>query len=189
MVRLVLLQPALITSPCIACKALYGLTCCEQKTDDPLFPMTYGEASRIAKVTGQAIEDAVDVLPVAKELRTWWLKFSPEHADLIAGGTGLYLPMDNKQCRYLGPGGCTIPQVKPSTCALFPFSKVGNGWMVGQLVQTTGFCIGQDYNDCDFGKTLEAFGETVAHLEAIVRRRDRDIRVHVAQMRKLKRKR
>jgi Fe-S-cluster containining protein len=149
--------------------------------------MSYGEASRLARHVKQPLSSAVVVADVPDELRDWWETYSPEHASLIVDGRALFLPLDDGRCRYLGPSGCTVPAAKPHTCALFPFSKVGGEWTVGQLVQSEGFCFGQDSCGGEFDLTLDFFGEDTAHLESIERRRDRDGRVHAAHMRHLKR--
>lgn len=151
--------------------------------------MTYGEAARIARTTGKSLGQAVDIRPVDNELVAWWQGFSPPHAELLkAGGVGLYLPVVEGACVYLGPSGCSIPQAKPNTCAMFPFSKGPRGWVVGQLVQERGFCFGQDTNAGDLAKTMETFGETKEHLDAVARRAERDTKNHAAQMRRLRRK-
>ena len=189
MLTIVVAKPSALQSPCLSCKMLYGSTCCEIKNNSPQFPMTYGEASRIAKYTNKSILDAVVMAKVPEDVEKWWKGFSPEHADLIVEGTALYLPVIDNACVYLGPNGCTIPNTKPSSCSLFPFSRSSaGGWSVGELVQAPGICFAQDSNNGDFYPTLQSFGETVSHLNAVVRRRDRDARVHVAQMKKLKRK-
>ena len=160
---LVVVQPQAGDNPCASCKSVYGSTCCEVKDASvPRYPMTYAEANRIAKQFGVPIREAIDVRKVTKDEKRQLYEIAGEHvANLIVDGHGLYLPMtEDHACRYLARGGCSIPPIKPHFCALFPFSRHYNRWVIGDLVQDSGFCFGQDASGLSTERALEIFGES-----------------------------
>lgn len=173
-------------SPCGACKALYGATCCESKYGDTArFPMTYAEALRLAKLHLITVEEAVAIREVSPEeqdeLRS---AAGADVASLVVDGRALYLPIEAGSCRYLGPHGCTVGEIKPHICALFPFSRGPLDWELGRLVGMSGYCFAQDASNGSVQAALEMFGITLSDLDGIERRQRKDMKTHAAQMRR-----
>ena len=182
---LVVYQPGVDNGPCGACKALYGASCCEMKSGmGPRFPLTYGEASRLARHTGAPLSKAVDIKRVSASERES-LAQSAGHAvaDLIVDGVGLYLPLESQACRYLGPTGCTVPAVKPHICAMYPFAKGPSGWRLD--VKSSGFCFGADNAKTSL-HALDIFNMTSEGLESIHRRWVKDKARHKQAIRSIR---
>lgn len=174
-------------SPCGTCKILYGSTCCESKEGDgPRFPVTHGEARRIASWNGRPGDILSGVVLGTEDPRELYAAAGPEHTKLLVDRIGLFLPTNaDGSCVYLGPEGCTIPNAKPFVCATFPFRYDEElGWTLGQYVNHAGFCYGQDAAT-DLAAAMELFGETPATLEGKRARWLKDVRLHHAKMRKL----
>ena len=188
---LVVIQPKSGSNPCASCKDLYGRTCCEVKDSTaPFFPLTYAEASRIAKHFGIPIQEAVTLRTVtSEEKRALYDAAGYEVANLVVGDKALYLPVENDRCRYLAKDGCSIPYIKPHLCALFPFARKNGRWTVGANVPTSKFCFGLDASGRSTKKALEIFGETTSNLDYVERRWERDRRTHSLNLRRLVEKR
>lgn len=183
---LVVMQATPTDSPCGACKALYGATCCETKTrEGPRLPMTFGEASRIARHVGVDVKDAVVVRHGVGEVERTGLQITAgsDAASLVVSGSALYLPVRAGSCVYLGPEGCTVPGVKPHLCAMFPFTKGARGWEIGRLVRESGFCYGQDVVARNLHAAFEIFGTSAMELNATWSRWAHDKRDHRSRMR------
>jgi len=177
---------------CATCKMLYGSTCCESKTDaGPMFPRTYGEASRLSRWLQVPLDEAMSLQRVSKtEQRALDGIGDSLGRKLIVDGYGFFLPMSKEgSCKYLGRHGCTVPTVKPLICALFPFTKINGTWGVGQWVSTFGFCFAQDALGSQPQELMREFGMTESGLDTLERHWHRDIKMHAAQMRKLLRQR
>jgi len=177
-------------NPCGQCKLLYGMTCCESKPDaGASLPMTFGEASRIARYFRVPLEQVVTIRKDVSDEEVSSLRaHGTQVANLVVGSVGLYLPRRaDGSCVYLD-GVCSIPSVKPAICAMFPFLKVGNVWKLGILVQEAGFCFGQDASG-SVDAALDLFDTTRNKLDKIHAQWLTDKKMHAAQMKKLKRKR
>lgn len=172
-------------SVCASCRDLYGRTCCETKVDDSAkFPMTYREASLLATNTRQPLEEAVEVRVVSDPDIEQLREVSPSLADLVVDGIGLFLPIVNGKCVYLGDTGCMVPGVKPHVCGLFPFWKSSPAvWDVTSLVGGHGFCLGKDQAGDDCATALKVFKTNLSDLDATEARRRRDANTHRAQLR------
>lgn len=189
----VITRPTESTNPCAACKLLYGSTCCESKPGDGAsFPRTFGEGQRLARWTGKPLLEALHLRKVPPdEVSALDGIVGFPSSQLIVDGYGLYLPEnEDGSCAYLGPHGCTVPVVKPATCALFPFSRGPHGgWRLGALVESHGFCFAQDASAGDVGGAMKMFGVSAASLDTIERLWKRDLRTHAMHMRHVLRKR
>lgn len=174
-------------APCAACKVFYGATCCERKHGEgPRFPMTFNEATRLAKRKHTTLAKAVVISHVAKEEQDELRSAAGDDvANMIVDGVGLYLPeKEDGKCLYLGPNGCTVPNIKPHLCRMFPFRYTGYEWIVGSYVVESGFCYGQDAGGLNVAKTMEIFRETPSTLDAVFRQWERDRKLHAKQMRR-----
>lgn len=188
---IVVVQPKAGSNPCASCKSLYGATCCESKGDAaPFFPLTYAEARRIAKYHGMPLKKAVNIRMVPAAEQKLLRSSSGTHiSNLIVDNVGLYLPLrEDGSCQYLGKGGCLIPFIKPYICAMFPFSRKHDHWVIGGLVHDTGFCFGQDASGLNTKKAMDLFGETKANLDLVEKHWLRDRKTHAAHMKKLRRR-
>ncbi len=175
-------------NPCGSCSMLYGASCCELKGGGPLFPMTYGEAFRIARARRSSIKQCVNIREVSEDEQTALRGGAgSEFADLVVGGVGLYLPRSpSGACVYL-KGLCSIPNYKPYVCATFPFKWNGRRWTIGMLAEPS-FCFGQDISTSLRG-ALKIFGESVKNLNGLRAQYEKDQKTHKAMMRALKRRR
>ena len=174
------------TDICGQCKMLYGASCCEDKGGGPYFPMSYGEAARIARHRKSTVKDSVVVRKVPDEEKKLLRSVAGKQiSDLIVNGVGLYLPRSDGQCEYLNTK-CTIQNYKPYLCATFPFKLTMGVWTLGTLADS-GFCLGQDtVGEFNTAEGLKLFGETVRNLNGLHERWKRDLQSHAANMKRRK---
>lgn len=176
--------------PCAVCKVLYGATCCEWKhLGGPQFPMTYSEAIRIANFIRKPLNEAVVIRSVPKSEERKLQEFDVyDVVGIIVGGHALYLPLtDSGTCVYLQLGrGCTIPNIKPHICTMFPFTwnRDYREWELGRAVQVPGFCFAQD-NTVDDADAVKEFNFPPGLLSKTYRQWQQDKRVHARNMKRL----
>lgn len=150
--------------------------CCSRSFGGVSLPLTPGDAARIAAATGLPQESFLD--PVALQ---------PEELELLAmigepmgwliqqtGGELRKLAINpyTQECIFLKNGvGCTLGELRPSICKLFPFfptqSKDGSG-SVELKLQMGGSCLAAHRAEMNQEKTISLLAQTPEGLKAAV---------------------
>ena len=171
--------------PCVGCKQNYKATCCEDKDGAGYWlPMTYSEALRIIRHCKADI-NLLDFREYNKrELRdveeslygTWAIQHFVDRLALFIS-RGL-------KCQFLADDGCTLGELRPHFCKLYPFQRQEDGvWRV--ISDEPGYCWAIDQSDSHTSVALKMFDTSVEELEDIYQQMRKDLRVHARWMKEV----
>lgn len=117
-------------SICAECKRQKGKTCCEVWVGEkPTMPLSLSEVQRIAKATGKAPKEFMEVDQVDQWEIMEHVVLAPVAKALHTGDARVRLktvPVEGRRdleaCVFLGPQGCTLTKAtRPYGCRLYPF--------------------------------------------------------------------